>query len=206
MNLPLSEKKDLTIMASGEEIKVRTNLMAVCYDLMLNYVKDKDVLDIGSCGNQGEEVKTKTLYNLIKAKAKFIQGVDLESNTPEIIKDNAETINLARQFDVVTAGDVIEHIHNPGLFLDNMHRHLKKNGLLLVVTPNVKSFAYLFFRGNKYHTCWYCRHTLQYLVQSHGFKVEKIIVGLRRRRNLLYDPFRYVFANNIMFVCRKIEK
>ena len=180
--------------------------MKTCYDLILRYARDKEILDIGSCGNQGEEVKTKTLFSNLKKVAKSATGLDIESNTPEIIKGNAETIKLKKKFDLVTAGDVIEHIHNPGLFLDNMHAHLKENGLLLLVTPNTKSPAYLFFKGNAYHTCWYCQHTLKYLVEQHGFKVERIFIGLRRRKNFVHDLFRHCLANNLFFVCRKVEK
>jgi len=100
--------------------------------------------------------------------ARFVQGVDLESNGDDgILKGNAETIKLNRLFDIVTAGDVIEHLHNPGLFLKNMNKHLKLNGYIIIVTPNVKSIGYLPFKGNDYHTCWYCKKTLKYLDKRH---------------------------------------
>lgn len=173
-------------------------------EITLKYMKDKDILDIGSCGDQGEEVKSKTLFALIKKGAKSVTGVDIESNTDEIIKGNAETIKINKKFDIIVAGDVIEHLHNAGLFLDNMHFHLKKNGQMLIVTPNVKSFAYLLFRGNLFHTCWYCRHTLKYLIEQHNFKVEKIITGIRYKRSPIYDFLRSLFANHLLFVCRKL--
>jgi len=179
-------------------------MMKVCYDIILGYVNNKDVLDIGSCANQGEKVKSKTLYSSIKKAAKSVTGVDIESDTEEIIRGNAETIRLGREFDVVVAGDVIEHIYNAGLFLDNMHSHLRKDGLMLVVTPNAKSIGYLPFKGNQFHTCWYCKNTLKYLLEQHGFKVEKIIVGLRKRKNPFKDLLRHIFANNLLFVCRKV--
>lgn len=177
--------------------------MKTCYDIIAKYVQNKEVLDIGSCGNQGSSKKNYNLFSIIKEKAKSVTGVDIESNDPEIIQGNAETINLKKKFDIVTAGDVIEHLHNQGQFLDNMNKHLKDNGKIVIVTPNVKSPAYLLFKGNDYHTCWYCRHTLKYLIEKHGFKVEKIIVCLRKRRNPIYNLFRYLFANHLLFVCRK---
>ncbi len=171
--------------------------------IILQYIKGKDVLDIGSCGNQGSNNKLPTQYEMIKQNANSVQGVDLESNMPEIIKGNAETINLDKQFDVITAGDVIEHLHNVGLFLDNMNKHLKQDGILILVTPNVKSIGYLPFRGNLFHTCWYCEHTLKYIVEKHNFKVEKVYKGLRKRKSPLNDFLRNIFANNLIFVCRK---
>lgn len=180
--------------------------MKTAYQLILPYVKDKKVLDIGSCGNQGENQKSKTLFTLLKSQADHVTGVDLESNDPEIIQGNAETIQLKKKFDLVVAGDVIEHLHNPGLFLDNMYSHLEDNGLIILVTPNAKSIGYLPFKGNAFHTCWYCKHTLKYLVNQHGFKVERIWIGLRKKRGLLNNLFRHYFANNLLFVCRKVNK
>jgi len=180
--------------------------MKTCYDIILKYVMNKDVLDIGSCGKQGEKTKAKTLFNLIKKNARSVIGVDIESNADEIIKGNAETIKLNKKVDIVVAGDVIEHLYNPGLFLENMRFHLKKNGLMVIVTPNVKSLAYIFFRGNRFHTCWYCRHTLKYLIERHGFRVSDIMICLRRRKSWPYDIFRYLFANHLLFVCRKLDK
>ncbi len=179
--------------------------MRTCYDIILEYLKDKDILDIGSCANQGETTKTKTLFNLMKERGKSITGVDIEGDNKEIIKGNAETIELNKKFDVVIAGDVIEHIHNAGLFLDNMNQHLENNGLMIIVTPNVKSIGYLLFRPNIFHTCWYCKYTLKYLIEEHGFKVEKIIIALRRRKGPIYDFLKLLFLNNLLFICRKID-
>lgn len=180
--------------------------MQNCYDYILKEVVGKEILDIGSCAEQGETIKTKTLFNALKQTAAKVTGVDIESHDPEILKGNAETIKINKNFDIVVAGDVIEHLHNPGQFLDNMHEHLKDNGKILLVTPNVKSIGYLPFRGNKYHTCWYCKNTLKYLVEQHGFKVEKIIFGVRRNKNVISDILRRIFANNLLLVCRKVNK
>lgn len=180
--------------------------MLTCYDYIIKEVAGKEVLDIGSCAEQGETVKTKTLFKALKQTAASVTGVDIESQDPEIVKGNAETVKLNKKFEVVVAGDVIEHLYNPGLFLDNMYNHLKENGALLLVTPNVKSIGYIPFRGNKYHTCWYCKNTLKYLVEQHGFKVEKIILGVRRRNNFVFDILRRLFANNLLLVCRKSNK
>lgn len=177
--------------------------MITSYDIILKMVRGKEVLDIGSCGDQGSETKSKTLYTRIKKYAASVQGVDIESNDEEILRANAETVKINKKFDVVVAGDVIEHLHNPGMFLDNMHSHLKDDGRILIVTPNVKAIGYYPFKGNDYHTCWYCKKTLRYLVEQHGFKVEKIIVGLRRPRPFPFNILRRLFANNLLFICKK---
>lgn len=44
-------------------------------------------------------------------------------------------------FDVVVAGDIIEHIFNTDFFLDEISRVLKPDGKLLISTPNLASFG-----------------------------------------------------------------
>jgi 2-polyprenyl-3-methyl-5-hydroxy-6-metoxy-1,4-benzoquinol methylase len=41
------------------------------------------------------------------------------------------------QFDVVHSGEVIEHIYNPDFMLEECRRVLKKDGLLIISTPNL---------------------------------------------------------------------
>ncbi|MDR2923488.1 MAG: class I SAM-dependent methyltransferase, partial [Treponema sp.] len=43
-------------------------------------------------------------------------------------------------FDVVYASHLIEHLNNPGSFLDESARILKENGWLFITTPNIAGF------------------------------------------------------------------
>lgn len=49
---------------------------------------------------------------------------------------DVETMDLGRKFDTIIAGEIIEHLENCGLFLRNMRRHLKDDGVLIISTPN----------------------------------------------------------------------
>ena len=46
-----------------------------------------------------------------------------------------------KTFDLVILGEVIEHIYDTDFLLQELHRVLKKGGLLLVSTPNIASFG-----------------------------------------------------------------
>lgn len=48
------------------------------------------------------------------------------------------------QFDVVTSMEVIEHVTDPAAFIAELARHLKRDGLLLMSTPNRTSASRLF--------------------------------------------------------------
>jgi len=43
----------------------------------------------------------------------------------------------SEEFDLITAGEVIEHMLDEGAFLEECHRVLKKGGMLVVTTPNL---------------------------------------------------------------------
>lgn len=40
------------------------------------------------------------------------------------------------QFDIVTSMEVIEHVNDPAVFISELKRHMKPDGLLLLSTPN----------------------------------------------------------------------
>jgi 2-polyprenyl-3-methyl-5-hydroxy-6-metoxy-1,4-benzoquinol methylase len=121
--------------------------------------------------------------------AKDILGVDY---LPEAIQElkklgfnvecqNVEELNLGRTFEIVVAGEIIEHLSNPGRFLEGIHRHLKDDGLFILTTPNPFSIAQFFkilkrnkIKVNADHTTWFDPQTLQVLLQKNHFKVKQI--------------------------------
>jgi 2-polyprenyl-6-hydroxyphenyl methylase / 3-demethylubiquinone-9 3-methyltransferase len=48
------------------------------------------------------------------------------------------------QFDIVTSMEVIEHVTDPAVFISELARHLKPDGLLLMSTPNRTTASRLF--------------------------------------------------------------
>jgi len=46
-------------------------------------------------------------------------------------------------FDLVNSNQVLEHVHNPGTYLTNANRVLKKNGCLVISVPNVVNLRIL---------------------------------------------------------------
>ncbi|WP_428937981.1 class I SAM-dependent methyltransferase [Fontivita pretiosa] len=65
------------------------------------------------------------------------QGVSiLNAQGYNVIVGDVETMDLGRTFDTIVAGEIIEHLENPGRFLRNMRRHLKPDGVIIISTPN----------------------------------------------------------------------
>ncbi len=57
-----------------------------------------------------------------------------------MVQADVETMDLGETYDVIVAGDIIEHLSNPGRFLGAVSRHLNKEGVFLVTTPNPVTF------------------------------------------------------------------
>jgi SAM-dependent methyltransferase len=78
----------------------------------------------------GFRVTAADVANYFELDTEFVQ---LDCNDPNF--DRA----LARQFDVITSVEVIEHLENPTAFLRSLNRLLKPNGVALLTTPNVEN-------------------------------------------------------------------
>jgi 2-polyprenyl-3-methyl-5-hydroxy-6-metoxy-1,4-benzoquinol methylase len=102
----------------------------------------------------------------------------LEGEGLQVAVGDAEGFDLGDTFDVLVAADNLEHLSNPGLFLDSARRHLEPAGLLLISTPNPASFsrflqnlAYGQLSANTAHTCWFSEQVLDQLARRHGFRL-----------------------------------
>lgn len=83
-------------------------------------------------------------------------------------------------FEVIIAGEVIEHVRNVGMFLDSLARLLRPNGILLLTTPNALRFynpiAALLGRELVHpdHLQWFSPHTLRCAIERGPFVVEEM--------------------------------
>ncbi len=118
----------------------------------------------------------------------------------EVLAVNAEEMSFDEEFDVVVAGEVIEHMSNPGEFLEAAHKALRPQGRLILSTVNVWCFLYYAFevantyRANFVHVCWYDRWTLTNLLNNHRFVIKKLwYYGFPKGRGLRLSHILYVF-------------
>src|SRR5258706_6424225 len=129
----------------GSEISMTKKIVSDRWDIISSYVERKEVLDLGCVDHEASnEAGKHGLHRKIHEKAAKTLGVDylpqevekLKKLGYEVVQGNVESLNLGRKFDCITAGNIIEHLSNPGLFLDSVKKHLRGDGFFLITTDN----------------------------------------------------------------------
>lgn len=201
------------------------------WDFIEKYVVNKKVLEIGpaelvlSSDDSGK--RDRWIHGKIFKIAKSLFAVEVNKEQVENMNNNgfttvhgdAESFKIDDKFDVIVAGELIEHLSNPGLFLDNVAQHLNDNGILLLTTPNRYSIDYISYSlikavPMKYkkeiakHVTCFDEDLLTSLISRHGFKVTEFDycswVGqessskTRRIVETFIRKFRPVFASTIV--------
>ncbi len=116
-------------------------------ELIVDYCKNKKVLDLGCIDHDYETavgLGNNWLHKQVKNVAAECIGLDILSKEAEqlnqlgynIVCMNAESFDLNAKYDVIIAGDLIEHLSNIGLFLESVKKHMNNNSIFIVTTPN----------------------------------------------------------------------
>lgn len=134
-------------MYGDKELNLKGNPRIDCMVNIINSLDlvDKNILDIG-CYNG-------TFLSLIKNKNNNFYGIEASDYGVEECKkkniqvkqfffDDKSTIPFENNFfDIIIAGEIIEHIYDTDFFLEEIYRILKPGGKLLLSTPNVASLG-----------------------------------------------------------------
>lgn len=98
--------------------------------------------------------------------------------------EKLEQVAINRTFDVIVAGEVIEHLSNPGLFLNGVQRFMRPDTILAITTVN----AYCAFRMAIYgirgrgghaepvhpdHVAYYSYRTLTHVAKRSGLVLDR---------------------------------
>ena len=124
-------------------------------------LKKINILDIG-CGGG-------LLCEPLKRLGATVTGIDASKNNIEIAKFHAKEMNLNidyirgspenlklnNKFDVILNMEVVEHVSNVDLFIQNCSTLIKKDGIMFVATinKNLKSYLYAIL-GAEYILRW----------------------------------------------------
>jgi SAM-dependent methyltransferase len=193
-------------------------------ELIKNMCKGRSVLHLG-CTNYpytSESLKTNSLLHLeLKEVCGDLYGFDFDQEGIRVLAEAGvenlyradlealQDVDLDRTFDIIIAGEMIEHLPNPGLFLRGIQRFMHEGTSLVITTINAycaMRFAIYALRGkggpaepvHPDHVAYYSYRTLKLLIEKEGLKVDKFFfydIGREHR------PFNRKIYNLINDVC-----
>lgn len=162
--------------------------------------KNKEVLHLG-CVDEGHLYERfergELMHQRLASVSKDLWGVDLDEKGIEYLRrqgfgnllvgdvcalERLQTLQN-RFFDVIVASEVLEHLQNPGFFLEGVKRFMIPRETELIVTiPNafrIDNLLWL-FRGVEYvhpdHHYWFSYYTARRLLEKNGFDVKSVMV------------------------------
>lgn len=95
-----------------------------------------------------------------------------------VVNEYVENTEFDRSFDVSILRHVIEHFLDPGAVLQKIHGSLTKDGVVMVVVPNIDCIGrYLFGVDWEWVLPWHCnffnKRSLETLLEESGFEIIK---------------------------------
>ena len=126
--------------------------------------------------------------------------------------EKLEDVPLDKTFEVIVAGEMIEHLNNPGLFLTGIKRFMTPSTQLVVTTVNAycgMRFLVYGLRGkggllepvHPDHIAYYSYSTLKLLLERHDFNVDRFMfydIGSEHR------PHNSKLRNFVNDVCVRV--
>lgn len=170
-------------------------------DIIRSISSKKKVLHLGCTDFPYTEQSIKNamlLHFELREICERIVGIDYDERGLEILRDHGcedlfradledlEALQLDETFDVIVAGEMIEHLNNPGLFLTGIKRFMNPSTKLVITTVN----AYCAMRFFQYgvsrklgktepvhpdHTFYFSYSTLSLLLNRSGFAIDKFL-------------------------------
>jgi 2-polyprenyl-3-methyl-5-hydroxy-6-metoxy-1,4-benzoquinol methylase len=144
------------------------------------------------------------LHHRIDEVAAECIGVDLDAGAVELLNSeyglkniqcgDAENLDAAKlgQFDVVIAGEIIEHLNNPGMFLESARACMKSDAKLVLTTVNAYCLRRLIRipfgveSVHPDHVSYYSHPTLHSLASRYGYElVEAHSYRIKNKKPLL---------------------
>jgi 2-polyprenyl-3-methyl-5-hydroxy-6-metoxy-1,4-benzoquinol methylase len=152
--------------------------------------QDKNILDIGCYDG--------TFLSLVKNRQNNFFGIEASDWAVQksrkkglqvehhFFDDKAKFPYTDNFFDIIVAGEIIEHVYDTDFFLTEIRRVLKPSGKLLISTPNIASLGrrlLLLFGKNPLienspneadssgHIRYFTSKTLRQLLKKHKFKI-----------------------------------
>ena len=176
---------------------IKASLHGIFFVNRINYLKDlckgKKVLHLGATDSPMTKEAVQNghlLHFALSEVCEDIVGLDLDASMIQWLSDNHGINNIKHgnienlkdypqdDFDIIIAGEIFEHLSNPGKALDCIRSTTSSSTTLVMTVPNAYSIKGFLRTLLKYelihpdHTLHHSPHTLKTLLERHGFSVK----------------------------------
>lgn len=142
-------------------------------------IETGSILDVGAgFGTFCEEIKKLSNFEeVIAVEPSGSLAETCRKKGIKVIEKPIERVSMDGIVDVITSFELIEHLFWPKDFLLACRKVLKKLGLLIITTPNIKGFDLLILGSNSdniigpQHLNYFTPHSAIHLLEKSGFKV-----------------------------------
>src|SRR5712692_10311585 len=120
-------------------------------DAILKWVHGDMILDVGCAGQADDDrsweieiASREWVHGRLGERFRRVLGIDISEKHLAALRirgfhdlslQSAETFEFAERFDTIVAGEIIEHLANPGAFLARARDHLAEGGRIVLTTP-----------------------------------------------------------------------
>lgn len=182
----------------------------------------RKVLDLGCIGHTHARAEEPNwLHRKIKDVASEVTGVDMLVEDAKILNrqgynilvQDVTNLHLDCKYDVVVAGDIIEHLLNIGQFLTSVSRVLKPGGEFIITTPNpfyLDQFLSVLYNGyptiNDDHTCFIDPFNFFQMIQKDSFYVVSEFYWLSDSWSFLSGNRKMLMKNTLRGLINRLFK
>jgi len=158
-------------------------------DAILDAVQGPAVLDLG-CVQPNADRDAEWLHGRLfrHPDVETLVGIDIVEDAITDLQREGFNVKLAdatnyrphRQYNTVVAGELLEHVEDPGGLLYTARQALTDDGRLILTTPNPWAIGHLLRwvyhkpTINDEHVAWYGPVVLRQLLQRYDFRVREL--------------------------------
>ena len=191
-------------------------------EFLVNLAKGQKVLHLGCVGSTLTNLEsrvsfaTKSLHGKLTNVADVI-GVDYSEDVvteykklgifDNIIVGDVEKLDklpLSNKFDLIIAGDIIEHLSNPGILLEGIKRFCRENTVIIITTPhafgliNFLKFVLDKYKDGREHVMTFNVDNIHNLLNRHGFSVIETNTGFQSLSIKKYPGLLFNIGKNVL--------